>query len=238
MSTFAHRFRAARQQAQISQRQMGRDIGLSGSAISQWETGATLPENIGAAALEQAAALIGKSVRYLLTGREGSKHKVADQNTAYLRPLNIWSDATELPPDQYVMLPKLEYHLSAGNGGPDPDAVEAAENGVAFRADFAVDEGWTPKTHFSMRAKGDSMEPTIQDGAPVVIATNEKVIKSGRIYALLIDREPLLKRLDKLPGGLVRVRSDNTSNPAYSSFEVAEGSINIIGRAVWTPVRL
>jgi phage repressor protein C with HTH and peptisase S24 domain len=81
------------------------------------------------------------------------------------------------------------------------------------------------------------MEPTIQHGAPVVIATNEKGIRSGKIYAILLDGDPLLKRLDKLPGGRVRVRSDNTA-PAYAPFDVDESALEVIGRAVWTPVRL
>lgn len=172
-----------------------------------------------------------------LSGRASIKD--SGRAAPYLRALSLWDKPADLPPDQYVMLPRLEYYLSAGNGGPDPDSVEAADvAGSAFRSDFAAASGWTSLTHFSMRAKGDSMEPTVQSGAPVVIATNEKTITSGKIYALLIDREPLLKRLDRLPGGRVRVRSDNTSNPAYAPFEVSESEIEIIGRAVWTPLTL
>lgn len=172
-----------------------------------------------------------------LPNAKDSSH-VREGSANYLRPIRFWDDASDLPPEQYVMLPKLDYYLSAGCGGFDPNTAEHTENLSAFRADFAAAERWSAKTHYTMRAKGDSMEPTIQDGAPVVIATNEKSIKSGRIYAILIDGEPLLKRLDKLPGAMIRVRSDNAGNPAYSPFEVNEGSIEIIGRAVWTPVRL
>jgi phage repressor protein C with HTH and peptisase S24 domain len=237
MDTFAQRFKAARELKGLSQRELARRVGLTGSAISQWESGETQPENIGASALEKAAQQVGRSVRYLLTGRDlGSG--VAEEKHAYLRPLTFWNDPKDLPADQFVMLPALDYYLSAGTGGPDPSAVEQTDKGAAFRADFAAAEGWTSRTHFTMRAKGDSMEPTVQDGAPVVIATSEKTIRSGRIYALLLDGEPLLKRLDRLPGGMIRVRSDNTSDPAYSAFEVREDVIEVIGRAVWTPVRL
>lgn len=163
---------------------------------------------------------------------------VAEAVAHHLRPLRLWDDAADLSPDQYVMLDALEYRLSAGHGGFDPGSTETAAAGAAFRADFAANHGWKRKTHFSMRANGDSMEPTIQDGAPVVVAIDENRIRSGRIYAILVDGEPLLKRLDKLPGGMIRVRSDNSSNPAYAPFEIPESSIQVIGRAVWTPVML
>jgi phage repressor protein C with HTH and peptisase S24 domain len=81
------------------------------------------------------------------------------------------------------------------------------------------------------------MEPTIQDGSPVVIATNAKTIVSGKIYAFLVDGEPLLKRLFKLPNNRVRVVSDN-QRPEFADYEVAANDLEIIGRAVWTPTRL
>lgn len=238
MSTFGERFKDLRQQAGLSQRELARRVGVSGAAISQWESSVSAPENIRGAGLERAARELGRSVSYLLTGRGSNRDRVEDGRSEYLRPLSLWSNPADLPADQYVFLPRLEYQLSAGNGGPDPDSAYPVDTGAAFRADYAATKGWTPQTHFTLRAKGESMEPTIQDGAPVVVATNEKTIRSGRIYAILIDSEPFLKRLDKLPGGIVRVRSDNSSNPAFASYEVQEDAIEVIGRAVWTPSEL
>ena len=51
MSNFAERFKAARERAGISQRALGRRIGYSGSAISQWEAGVIEADNIRVAAL-------------------------------------------------------------------------------------------------------------------------------------------------------------------------------------------
>lgn len=157
----------------------------------------------------------------------------------FLRPISVWDEASDLPADRFVFFPKLEYRWSCGNGGPDHDSVEATDKTLPFTTSWVQREGWSPKTHFTMRAAGDSMEPTIQDKAPVVVDISEagKVVRSGSIYAIKIDGEPLLKRLDKLPGGRVRVRADNPS-PSYAAFEVDEGQIEVVGRAVWTPVRL
>lgn len=157
----------------------------------------------------------------------------------FLRPIALWEDADDLPPDQFVFFPTLEYRWSCGNGGPDHNAVEETDKSISFTAEWARRQGWSPRTHFTMRATGDSMEPTIQDKAPVVIDTSDsgRAVRSGKVYAIKIDGEPLLKRLDKLPGGRYRVRADNQA-PAYAPFEVAESDIEVVGRAVWTPVVL
>lgn len=234
MSEFGQRVRAAREAAGMSQRKLAKAIGITGAAISQWESGQTRADGVAASHIEKAEAVLGLRPGTLI-GR--GPVRVAEDRPGYLRPIVIWNDAADLDPGAYVQLPRLAYHLSAGNGGPDPAAAEPCESGAAFRADFAAQEGWTPRTHFTMRASGHSMEPTIQDGAPVVIATNQKAIISGKIYAFLVDGEPLLKRLFKLPSGRVRVVSDNRS-PEFAEYEADQAEIDVIGRAVWTPTRL
>jgi phage repressor protein C with HTH and peptisase S24 domain len=155
-----------------------------------------------------------------------------------LRPIRSWDSEGDLPPDDYATLPRLEVRLSAGHAGP-ASHTEELSSGAAFRADYLRRKGWRPETHYTLRASGQSMEPTIQDGAPVVIAINEHTIRSGRIYALKLDPldEPILKRLDRLPGARLRVRSDNL-DPQFAAFEVAESAIQVIGRAVWTATEL
>lgn len=151
-----------------------------------------------------------------------------------LRPITVWENAEDLPANVFVELPRISLRLSGGRGGPDRNAGEQLEIGQAFRADFAARMKWKPSTHYSMICEGHSMEPTIMHRAPVVVDTTQKSIKSGQIYAIVIDDEPRLKRLDKLPGGMVRVRSDNTSSREYDAYEVREADLEIIGRAVWT----
>lgn len=169
-----------------------------------------------------------------------SRSRIADAPAnPYLRPIVTWNDPSDLPPEQYVLFRRLETRLSAGNAGPAAEDVEEYEAGTSFRADYAARKGWRRETHYTMRADGESMEPTIQDHAPVVIATNERDVRSGKIYAIQLepDTQPILKRLDKLPGGRLRVRSDNPA-PAYAPFEVSADEVHIIGRAVWTPTEL
>lgn len=158
---------------------------------------------------------------------------------APLRRIAAWDRPDDLPASEYGFLDHLDAYLSAGHGGPSADMVERTDKATPFRSDWMRAKGWDPRTHFTMRCKGDSMEPIIQDRAPVVIDTSPagRRVQSGKVYAIAIDGEMLLKRLDRLPGGMIRVRSDNPS-PLYPPFEAPEASIEVIGRAVWTPTEL
>lgn len=224
-----------------SQRALAERIGKAPAQISQWVTRAPTqsgrPRVISGPTARDIEAAMGKPVGWMDTRHRSGVAEEAP--TPYLRPISVWENPDDFPPDQMLLLPRLDYHLSAGNGGPDPNAVERTDKAMPFQAGWARVQGWSPRTHFTMRAKGVSMEPTIQDGAPVVIDTSAagRVVRSGKVYAILVDGDPLLKRLDKLPGGRIRVRSDNPA-PDYASFDVADAELEIIGRAVWTPTLL
>jgi len=155
-----------------------------------------------------------------------------------LRPILVWENAADLPPEAFVELPRISLRLSGGKGGPDREDAERHDIGQAFRADFAARMKWKPNTHYSMVCEGHSMEPTISHRAPVVIDITQKHIKSGQIYAIIIDNEPMLKRVDKLPGNKFRIRSDNTSSREYDAYELPADQVDVIGRAVWTATLL
>lgn len=217
-------------------------LGFSKGAIYNILNDLTKPDKVRATTVDAICAELSIREDWLLWDKGSMDATISESKakpTGYLRPITLWDDPSELPDDQFVFLPKLDYYLSAGHGGPDPAAVEQTDKLNPFRSDWAKAQGWSPRTHFTMRCKGDSMEPTIQDNAPVVIDTSSKGkrIQSGKVYAIVIDGEALLKRLDKLPGGVIRVRSDNTA-PQYQPYEVPESALEIVGRAVWTPVNL
>jgi phage repressor protein C with HTH and peptisase S24 domain len=241
MSEWGTRIAQRRKELGMSVAELARQCSLRAPSVHDWEKGKT--KTIEGPNLMSVAAALQTTPEWILSGRgaqpKDSETPAGGRPTAYLRPITLWDDPSELPDDQFVFLPKLDYYLSAGHGGPDPAAVEQTDKLNPFRSDWAKAQGWSPRTHFTMRCKGDSMEPTIQDNAPVVIDTSSKGkrIQSGKVYAIVIDGEALLKRLDKLPGGVIRVRSDNTA-PQYQPYEVPEAALEIVGRAVWTPVNL
>ena len=238
MTDWGTRIAQRRQELGMTVAELARLCGLKPPSVHDWEKGKT--KTIEGPNLMAVAEALKTSPDWILTGRaadlpHGSSN--ARPPTGYLRPISSWDRPEDLPEGEFGFLPHLDAYLSAGHGGPSADAIERTDKTTPFRADWLKAQGWSPRTHFTMRCRGDSMEPTIQDGAPVVIDTSAKRIQSGRVYALAVDGETWLKRLDRLPGGMVRVRSDNPST-LYAPWEVPEDALQVIGRAVWTPVNL
>ncbi len=232
METIGSRIRATRQTLRISAAALAKQTGIAYSTLMDLENGRTK----STPALHRIAAALKTTPEFLETGK--ASRVAEDRPAPYgLTPIRAWDSNDDLDPEQYVTLQRIELHLSAGHGGPDPNAAELRETGMAFRSDFIKAQGWRPETHFVFRAQGDSMEPTIQHRSPVVIDTSQTTIQSGRVYAVVVNGESYLKRLDRLPGGRVRLRSDNPS-PMFAPIDVAADELEIIGRAVWTPTFL
>lgn len=83
---------------------------------------------------------------------------------------------------------------------------------------------------FYLRAKGDSMEPTIPDGA-LVLVREQPDVESGMIAAVLVndDTEATLKRI-KRQGDIIILMPDN---PAHEPIVVTpDRPARIIGRAI------
>lgn len=89
---------------------------------------------------------------------------------------------------------------------------------------------------FALKAKGDSMEPTIPNGAIVMIREQSEV-ENGEIAAVLVngDTEATLKRVKK-QGGMIFLMPDNSK---YTPYIVDENNpAKVIGKAVSFKVTL
>lgn len=115
----------------------------------------------------------------------------------------------------FIAIPIMNVEASAGNGSPvEHEGVSDLMrlNEVWLRQTFHV----TPNSVTILPVKGDSMEPTIRSGELVLI---EKIDPSGRpgdgIYIVRLDGTVAVKRLQSLPGGVIRVSSDNKHFASY-----------------------
>jgi phage repressor protein C with HTH and peptisase S24 domain len=133
-------------------------------------------------------------------------------------------------PEDFSYVPKVRARLSAGGGSLMVD--ETVESYYAFRHAWLKRKGRISQMRL-MRVSGDSMEPTLRDEDVVLIDLSQTEIYTGKIFAVGIDEEIVIKRLDKKPGRLVLV-SDNRQ--LYPPLEVKlgeEASVRIIGRVIW-----
>lgn len=131
---------------------------------------------------------------------------------------------------ELVMVPKVRARLSAGTGSLENGGE--IEGLYAFRREFLARKGVAARMVL-MEISGDSMEPELKEGDTVLVDLSQTDVLSGRIYAVGIGEEVMVKQVDRAPGKYV-LRSKNA---AYESIpiELSDESVDfrVIGRVLW-----
>ena len=154
--------------------------------------------------------------------------------TQALSPIAVWEHPDDLPPGDYVNIPRLAVYLSAGNGSGKVLEVELEKNRPqVFRAEWVRDQRLRPAKLACMYAHGNSMEPRIQNGDSLLVDTGQHDVIDGRVYAVWYADELRVKRLYKrVDGGLI-IHSDNERDFPRQEVPVDQlEHIRIIGRIV------
>lgn len=90
------------------------------------------------------------------------------------------------------------------------------------------------------------MEPVLRAGDVILVNRHCATVQHEGVFILVMDGTLLVKRRQSLPGGRIRVSSDN---PAYQALEIdktwlhdethqVDAGATIIGRVVWTGRRM
>jgi phage repressor protein C with HTH and peptisase S24 domain len=132
--------------------------------------------------------------------------------------------------DSFEYIPMVEARLAGGGG-----SLETSDRVLgyyAFRREWLAGKGSLESMRL-MRVTGESMEPTIEDNDVVMVDFSQADVMAGKIYAVRIDDEIVVKRLERKPGRLVFV-SDNRKNYEPLEIDLAEYSnVEVLGRVVW-----
>ncbi|MGL4754285.1 MAG: LexA family transcriptional regulator [Aeromonadaceae bacterium] len=132
--------------------------------------------------------------------------------------------------DEFTTIPAYHVEASAGHGSQITD--EPLAEPMAFRTDWLRREGFDPAKMAVIRAKGDSMEPTINDGDVILVRLKNGEAPRDGLYVLRLDGGLFVKRLQFDLGG-VRIISDN---PLYKSRDLSKAELaelDLVGRVVW-----
>ncbi len=208
-----------------SQDQAAEFLGVSQSSLSRARRGQNDPSGF---LLRQIAEKMNVSLDYILC--------ISDDRAP---PLKLGSKALRA-------IPRLDLRAAAGAGSCAN--VAAVEEQLAFPL-WMLQKLAGPNDKLSLlRAAGDSMAPTISDGALLLVNETDAILpeKPPRrrneydhrdVYVFLQGGDLRVKRLVAAPKG-VFVMSDN---PAYGP-ELLDGSdlrqFKIIGRVIWWDNRL
>lgn len=135
--------------------------------------------------------------------------------------------------ERYVKIPQFDVAASAGvgafvDGEPEVEMVR-------------VDKDWLenqlkvrPEDASLIYVRGDSMMPTLNNGDVLLVSSNVEQIGDG-IYVLHSDGLLQVKRLQRQPGGQIRVTSDKPAyQPYIVNFADESTDFRVVGKVVWT----
>lgn len=200
-----------------------RRAGVSESSVRAYLSGEKSP---GMDALHAMCSAGGVSIDYLVTGRTRD-----DTPTAAASPRTLYT-----PSDNFVYLPlHRNVSASAGNGAVIWDEHDIDH--LAFQASFIRQElRASPNSLRLVRVTGDSMERLLYSGDMVMVDTSITALQAEGMYVFRIDDSISVKWLYAMPGGVIRVVSENSSKyPPYEISREQAGShhFQIIGLVRW-----
>jgi len=166
-------------------------------------------------------------------------------------------EASALPPSKSagtVAIPVLDVFASAGLGAlADVVRAEAEFEFPIFFLEKLMGQAAYSARLESLRAKGDSMAPTILNDALLIVDRNQATLPdpdyrtaqgkqltaSSNIYVFFDNGELRLKRLIRVDHDHVAIFSDNLGDYPIEMFDFrTSGSLKIIGKIIWWDNRL
>ena len=135
----------------------------------------------------------------------------------------------DFPVEDFVFIRRVNGKISAG-GGLMPD--DSADLQCAFRKDWIKKRGGMPSNMSLITVSGDSMAPTLLPGDLVLVDhSRTTVTPQGGIYAISIDHEIMIKRIQVLfQENKLRILSDNSH---YAPIETDPEKVKINGKVIW-----
>lgn len=133
---------------------------------------------------------------------------------------------------KYVELDFYDIEVSAGSG--TLVVQEKQPEGIAFSSAFITNDiGVKPNNIFLMPVRGDSMIPTLQNQALIMVNRIEDFTGDG-IYVFRFDGQLMVKRLQFTKTGLSIVSDNQTYKPwELTRKEMTTFDFEIIDEVVW-----
>lgn len=209
----------------VTQEQLAERLGVTQGAVAHWVSGRREPdlETIGRvlSALGLPAMQIG-----------GPQVAPIEANAELIGTMSAWDGKTPLGDDEVAIPLYKEVELAAGCGSTE--VIEVPGRLLRFAKSTLREASVQECNAVCATIKGRSMERLIMDGATIGIDTATKHIEDGEIYAFDQDGMLRVKYLYRLPGGAVRVRSENDEEFPDEILSAEEfAAIRMLGWVFW-----
>lgn len=238
--TLAGRLQFARERRGLSQAQLAELAKVSQVTIAHIESG----RNQSSKKLFDLAAALRVPAEWLATGARDNEVKGAlldidldepragSQEIELIGMMSPWDDSTPLAGDEVAIPLYKEVELSGGNGATE--VIEAPGRLLRFARSTLREAGVDPKDAACATLRGRSMERLIMDGATIGIDKGSTAIEDGEIYAFDHDGMLRVKYLYRMPGGGLRIRSENDDEFPDEHLTAEEAQrVRILGWVFW-----
>jgi phage repressor protein C with HTH and peptisase S24 domain len=131
----------------------------------------------------------------------------------------------------FVLIKRYDIAAAAGLGAVIGD-VEEAIGELAFSREWLSKRKLIPDKLAIISVKGDSMAGRLQSGDLMLVNMAETLPRSGTAFVLRQQGELLVKYVQVMADGILRVSSENTSYPSYDIDLKKSPDVEIVGRVV------
>lgn len=165
-------------------------------------------------------------------GEMTARHSEIASPSYSLGGMSDWDDSTPLDSDDVEIPLFKEVEMAAGNGSAH--AIEVNGRKLRFSKATLKAAGVDAANAACATVTGNSMERLISDGATIGIDRGRTQIKDGEIYAIDHDGMLRVKYLYRMPGGGLRLRSENSSeHPDEMLTQEQAQQIRVLGWVFW-----
>ena len=232
MTLLAKRLRLVRTQQGLSQEQLGNRTATTKHLISQVEQGRCGLTN---PRLFSAAQALGVSVDYLfgLADDPTPPHRLARELTAATTRIRDLEDqqAQAGVTDDVDFIGVAPIAPAAGSGAFVDD--ESITGGLKFRRDWLRKLGLDARDCCVLRVMGESMEPTLVDGAAILVNLARQRRRVGGIYVVRTEDGLIVKRAGRDSPGVWQLVSDNPDKQTWPTRPWPDDA-PMLGEVKWT----
>lgn len=225
----------------LSQEKVAEAMGMTQAGVSMYLNGKNALNVMTAAKF---SSLLGEPISTFSPRIAGLVEKLAkinvvtdavpiEPNAEHMAGIALWDEGDALDEDDCEAPYYAEVEFAGGPGMTE--VIEVADRKLRFSQATLRAAGVDCRSVACARVKGRSMERLILDGAAIGFDRSCTAIFDGEIYAFNQEGMLRVKYLFRLPGGAVRIRSENHEEypDELMTAEEFHSQVTMLGRVFW-----